>query len=388
MYNSYNRQFQLPQRKSFFLFGARQTGKSTLLDKLLQKKEVLKFDFLEAASQLRYTTQPDLFYLEVEKFIKTAKQPVIFVDEVQKVPAILDQVHRHLYKNPQVQFILTGSSARKLRRSGANMLAGRAWEYNLFPLTHLELADDFELNKVLGRGSLPPVFQFDEAEATQFLQSYVSVYLKEEILDEALVRNIAPFNRFLEIAADENGNLINHSNISNDVGVVSKTIQDYYQILEDTLIATRVLPYLKGSERKRVSRQSRYYFFDVGVVNALCKRSGGDAQSGTRLYGRQFEHFVFLEIKRHHAYHGNKVSLFHWRDNNEREVDVVMEFADKLVAVEIKAKEHVSSDDLKGLKTFSKLYSSARLVCLCLTPRPYEVDGVEVVHWKELGNLG
>lgn len=378
----YKRNFSLPNQQSFFLFGPRQTGKSTLLDELLVGKEVLKFDFLEPSTQLRYATRPELFQSEVETFGKTKNQPVVFVDEVQKVPHVLDQVHLLLSKNPRMQFVLTGSSARKLKRSGANMLAGRAFEYHLFPLTHSELGADFNLNKVLGRGSLPIVFQYDEQTATKFLSSYVSVYLKEEILDEALVRNIAPFNRFLEIAADENGRLINYSNISNDVGVASKTIQDYYQILEDTLIAYRVLPYLKGSERKRVSKQSRYYLFDTGVTNSLCKRTAADAEPGTKLYGRQFEQFIFLEIKRWSSYLGLNISLFHWRDSNDREVDIVIEMADKLLAIEVKAKDHVTREDIKDLKTFAKLHGDAKLVCLCLSPQPYELDGILVTPWQ------
>lgn len=378
----YQRHFSLPSFPvSFFLFGPRQTGKSTLVDRLLSGKSALKFDFLKTEVALLYKSNPKLFRSHAEKFIQDQEQPLIVIDEVQKVPEILDNVQLLMHENKQVQFILTGSSARKLKRGGANLLGGRAIEYHLYPLTFSELGKNFDLHQILGRGSLPSIVDLETSLAEQILRTYVSIYMKEEIMDEALVRNIVPFNRFLEIAADQNGQLTNYTNIASDVGIASKTIQAYYQILEDTLVCTRVLPYLRGA-RRRLNQQSKYYFFDTGVTNLLCKHSIKPPVPATSLFGRLFEHYIFLEFQRLAHYFHDPISIYHWRDSNDNEVDLIIEGADELLAIEIKSRESVSARDLKGLFRFGKDYPQAKLICLSTTEHPYRLEQVEVHPWK------
>ncbi len=380
----YKRQFELiGNRQSFFLFGPRQTGKSTLIDALTQGQRVFKIDFLETETVLKYKTNPSLFRSEAEKFIQTQERPIFFIDEVQKVPEILDGVQKLLFQYPQSQFILTGSSARKLKQGGANLLAGRAIKFHLHPLTHLEIGQNFDLNKYLGRGSLPPIVDLDEVSAQRILQPYTATYLQEEIIHEALVRNVVPFSRFLEIAADQNGEMVNYSNIARDVGIASKTVQDYYQILEDTLICFRLLPFLKGA-RKRLIKHSKYYFFDLGVTNTLCKRPIGPANPGTSLYGRLFEHFIIMEVLRLSDYFEKNFSLYHWRNAQQAEVDLIIESSKGLMACEIKAKEVIHSQDVKGLKKFAEDYPNAQLICISLASHRYDLEEkIQVWPWRE-----
>lgn len=382
----YNRHFSLPSGQiSFFLFGPRQTGKSTLLDNLLKENNTLKIDLLDNTTALRYKTKPELFKSELKTFIKENKKPNIFIDEVQKIPELLDMVHLIMHKHKQARFILSGSSARKLKRGGANMLGGRAIEYHLYPLTFLELNDQFQLQKVLTRGSLPAIYDLESSIVSDVLYSYITTYLKEEIIDEAIVRQIAPFNRFLELAADHNGQLINYANIASDVGISSKTIQAYFQILEDTLICYRVLPYIRGA-RKRLKKQSKYYFFDIGISNALCKNNLHESLPGSILYGRQFEHFIFLEILRLAHYYKIPVSIYHWRDSNDNEVDFVIETTKGLMAIEVKSKEIVNKKDLKGLTRFGKDYPHAQMFCVSRSPQKYKIETINVVPWKTFFN--
>lgn len=375
----------LPFKKnSVFLFGPRQVGKSTLIKHLLAEENYIEIDLLKNEVLLKYKANPELLRSEIEFLAKKKDRIYIFIDEVQKCPEILDEVHWLIERfDKQIIFILTGSSARKLKRTSVNMLAGRAWRFFLFPLTHIELGNRFNLKNVLLKGSLPPVVDDEAKDAFRTLNSYVQVYLKEEILNEAIVRNIGAFSKFLDIAADQSGKIVNYSTIARDTGVSSKTIKGYYQILEDTLIAIRLEPFLK-SARKRLVMHPKYYLFDTGVINAVNGRISISSVTGSSIYGMLFEHFIILEVYRLIHYAEKPYRIFHWRSSHGAEVDLVVESADNLWAIEIKSSPLVKSGNLKGLKSFLKDHSNARPLCVSNCDRPYSAGEIPVIPWKLL----
>jgi len=372
-------------RKSFFLFGPRQVGKSTMVKMALAEKKYVDINLLKSETLLRYKASPDLLRREMEFQLKREDSLIVFIDEIQKAPALLDEIHYLLeeYKN-RLFFILTGSSARKLKRSSVNMLAGRAWEFFLFPLTHLELGGPlFSLDDMLLKGSLPPIVNEDLTDCFRTLRSYTNTYLKEEILDEALVRNIPAFSKFLTIAADQSGEVVNYSNIARETGVSSKTVQGYYQILEDTLITLKLEPYLK-SARKRLVRHPKYFLFDPGVINSICGRTTPESIKAPRIYGRLFEHFVILEMFRILSYWEVNCRFYHWRSAHGAEVDLVVEKDSELWAIEIKSNPVVHSRDLRGLQSFAADYPSARALCVTTAEQPYLAGNIEVIPWQML----
>jgi predicted AAA+ superfamily ATPase len=372
------------KRNSVFLFGPRQVGKSTLVRYLLSGEEHLEINLLKGDVFLKYKTNPSRLRTECEFLAKEKKQFFVFIDEIQKCPELLDEVHHLIEKfGRKILFILTGSSARKLKKASVNMLAGRAWQFFLFPFTHLEVGKNFDLEDALTRGTLPPVIDESTEDAFRTLKAYVQTYLKEEILDEAIVRNIGAFSRFLDIAADQSGRIVNFSTIARDTGVSSKTIQGYYQILEDTLIAVKLEPYLK-SARKRIIKHPKYYLFDIGVVNAIIGRVSISSVKGTTIYGMLFEHFVILEVIRLIHYAEKSYRMYHWRSTHGAEVDVVIETADALWAIEIKSSPTVRPGDLTGLRSFTKDYSNARPLCVSTCDQPYMAGNIAVIPWKLL----
>ncbi len=375
-------------RKSFFLFGPRQVGKSTMVKMALAEKKYLDINLLKSETLLRYKSSPDLLRREIEFQLKREDSLTIFIDEIQKAPALLDEIHYLLeeYKN-RLFFILTGSSARKLKRSSVNMLAGRAWEFFLFPLTHIELGSLFLLDDILLKGSLPPIINEDSVDCFRTLRAYTNTYLKEEILDEALVRNIPAFSKFLTIAADQSGEVVNYSNIARETGVSSKTVQVYYQILEDTLITLKLEPYLK-SARKRLVRHPKYFLFDTGVINSICGRTTPGSIKVPSIYGRLFEHFVILEIFRILSYGEVNCRFYHWRSAHGAEVDLVLEKDNDLWAIEMKSNPVVHSRDLRGLQSFVADYPSARAVCVTTAEQPYLAGNIDVIPWQLLFESG
>jgi predicted AAA+ superfamily ATPase len=377
------RMIDLPfRRRSIFLFGPRQVGKSTLVKCLLADRDYLEIDLLKRDVLLKYKTNPDMLRAETEFLARSKGKIFIFIDEIQKCPELLDEVHYLIEKfRGRVSFVLTGSSARKLKRVSVNMLAGRAWQYFLFPFTHVELREKFDLDEVLLRGTLPPIIDEPLEDAFRTLRSYVQTYLKEEILDEAIVRNIGAFSRFLDMAADQSGKIVNCSTISREAGVSSKTIKGYYQILEDTLIAVRLEPYLK-SARKRLTVHPKYYLFDLGVINALNGRTSVSSVRGATVYGMLFEHFIVLETYRLIQYTEKPIRIFHWRSAYGAEVDMVLEEGDHLWAVEIKSSRVVKSGDLRGLKAFRDDHPRARCLCVSTCDTPYMVGEVPVIPWR------
>jgi uncharacterized protein len=380
----YSRELRLPlDEQSCFLFGPRQTGKTTLLAMLCAERPRFDVTLLNTEVLLNYTREPGRFRREVAYWAERNLGGIVVVDEIQKLPALLDEVH-HLLDSlgGRVTFVMTGSSARKLKRSSANMLGGRAWPYALFPLTCRELGSDFDFTAALRFGTLPPVIGRTDGYCCRFLKAYTQTYLKEEILQEALVRNMPAFSRFLELAADQSGSQVNYTNFAAETGVASKTIREYYQVLEDTLVAFAVPPFMR-SARKRLTTHPIYHLFDLGVCNALCGRLQSLPLRGTTAFGRLFEQFVVLELKRLLAYREKDWTLHYWRTSHGAEVDIVLDTGNGVWAVEIKSGEVIRPSELRGLRAFRDDHPDARLLCVGDLDRPFKLGEIECLPWRD-----
>lgn len=333
--------------QSIFLFGARQTGKSTLLKNKF--KDAIFFDLLDSDLGNRLRRRPALLY---ETLKNKAADTLVIIDEIPEIPQLLNEVHR-LISEKQLIFILCGSSARKLKRKGQNTLGGRAIPYYLYPLVSAEIPE-FNLAKALQDGMIPD--HYKAKKPRQRLSAYIDIYLKEEILQKALVRNLSYFERFLEVAALTNGEMVNYNNVATDCGISASTVKEYFSILQDTLIGYMVPAYAKTVKRALI-QAPRFYFFDVGVVNHLLHRN--DLLPGTPEYGHAFEHFVILEIIAFLSYHRKEERLSYWRTYNGAEVDAII--GDKL-AVEIKSADEALPKHLKGLKAFGEEHPECRRI--------------------------
>ncbi len=378
-----DRILKLPEKHSFFVFGPRQTGKSTLLAQKFTASKTIYYDLLKTEEYHRLSTNPHIFREEV--LARAPEVTHVVIDEVQRIPDLLNEVH-HLLENPGAPyFCLSGSSARKLKRSHANLLAGRAWTCHLYPLTHKELADKFSLNKALNLGTLPSVYLADsEQEAQRTLRAYVETYLKEGIEAEALTRNFGSFLRFLTLAADNSGNIINYSTIARECGISYQTVKEYFKILEDTLIGFFLLPYAR-STRKRLIKHPKFYFFDTGVLRALKKTITVPLQPRTDEYGRSFEHFCLLEVIRLASYYESDYQFSFYCNSNKAEVDLVVETPKKeIFAIEIKASEQPQSDSFRGLKSFKELCPRAVLLCASRAPHRRQLEDVAVLPWQDI----
>ena len=366
------------------MFGPRQVGKSTLVKHLLTDMDCLEIDLLKSDILLKYKKNPSLLRAEIEFLLRNKDNVFVFIDEIQKCPELLNDVHYLIEKfKGKLSFILTGSSARKLKRVSVNMLAGRAWRFFLFPFTHVELGQRFNIDDALLRGTLPPVINESLEDGFRTLTAYAQTYLKEEILDEAIVRDIGAFSRFLDMAADQSGKIVNFSTIARETGVSGKTVKGYYQILEDTLIAIKLEPYLK-SARKRLTIHPKYYLFDIGVVNAINGRTSISSVKGSTIYGMLFEHFVILETYRLIHYAEKSYRIFHWRSSHGAEVDMVVEANDGLWAIEIKSSQIVKSGILKGLRSFMEDHPDAKPLCVSICDTPYMAGDIPVIPWRTL----
>jgi uncharacterized protein len=371
---TFPREVALPARSSCLLLGPRQTGKSTLVRGRLERG-AFSVDLLEHDAFLRYSKDPGLFRHEAELKIRRGARTV-FVDEVQKVPALLDEVHA-LLQSTRARFILTGSSARKLRRGGTNLLAGRAALRRLHPLTLREQGDHFDLGRQLRFGGLPPVVSSRRAEAVDILAAYAETYLREEILAEAIVRNFGAFGRFLDVAAAQAGDLVSYSAIARDAGVSTRTVSEYFQILEDTLIAFRLEPWAR-SPRARLVRHPRFYFFDTGVLSALERRLTAPVDPRER--GRLFEHWVVQECRARIDYAGSEARLFFWRTHNGAEVDLLVEKHGKLqAAIEIKALRRVAAADVSGLRSFGDAHPGVPRLVVTASGEEHRLGDLQVV---------
>ena len=351
-------------RRSIFLFGPRQTGKSTLVRLALPEAEY--FDLLEADTFRELSARPE--------YMRQTLRPssrIVVIDEVQKLPSLLDEVHLLIERNKRLRFVLTGSSARKLKRGGANLLAGRAWVCRLHPLVAAEIPADRLLDRI-NRGSLPAILDSDEYR--EDLRAYVGTYLQEEVQAEGLARSIGNFSRFLEVAGLSNGEQINFTAVGSDVGLSPNTIREYYQILEDTLVG-HLLPPFQGTTKRKPVATAKFYLFDVGVANAL--RRTGKIERGSDAYGRALEHLVFLELRSYLDYARSEERLTYWRSRSQFEVDFMIE---DRVAVEVKAKPRVNRRDYKGILALSEELDLERRIVVCgESRRRRDEDGVEIV---------
>lgn len=357
---------------TFFLWGARQTGKSTLLRQKFPQD--LWIDLLKADEFRRYSEHPE--YLRTELIGNKTNKRVI-IDEIQKVPQLLDEVH-WLIENKDIVFGLCGSSARKLKRGHVNLLGGRAIRYELLGLTSVELGKDFELHRIMNHGYLPRHYQ--SQKPLNLLRSYVSNYLREEIAFEGLVRNLPSFSRFLDIAALSDTEPVNFSNIARDCGVSSHTVKEYFQILEDTLLG-RWLPSYRKKPKRRIIQSSKFYFSDVGVVNTLAKR--GKVQVGSYAFGKAFENWIFHELTTWNHYSQNFLDLSYWRLTSGIEVDFIL--GDMKIAIEAKSVEKVTSDHTKGLHQLKKDHPEIKTrILVCLEKKVRQTaDGVLILPYKD-----
>lgn len=363
----------LPPRQSAFLWGARKTGKSTYLRTVFP--DSLTFDLLQTDVMIDMAKRPALLREQVLAGPARQLQAPIIIDEVQKVPQLLDEIH-WLIEHKRLRFILCGSSARKLRRGRTNLLGGRAWRYEMHPLVSAEIPQ-LDLLRVLNRGLVP--VHYLAAEYRRSLDAYVRDYLKEEVFDEGLTRNVPAFSRFFDAMAYSHGELTNFANIARDCGVDAKTVKEYYQILVDTLLGTFIEPYKKRQERQVITKAARFYLFDVGVAGAVTKRHLAGERGEE--FGRAFEHFILMEILAHRSYRNVGYDVHFWRTKSGLEVDFILGRGE--VAIEVKGTSRVDSTDFRGLRAFVDDHHPRRAILVCNERNPRVHDGVDVLPWRE-----
>ena len=356
------------QEESVFLFGARQTGKTTLLLKLFPNSHF--YDLLESDTYERLRRNPALLRQELAA---AGKDELVIIDEIQLIPELLNEVH-WLIVRQGIHFILSGSSARKLKRKGVNTLGGRAVRNVLYPLVSSEIPD-FDLIKAVNRGMLPTHYLASgDRQLLKRQQTYISVYLKEEVAAEALVRRLASFSRFMEVAALTDGEIVNYSNIAQDCGVDAKTVKEYFAIFEETLIGYMV-PAFRRTVKRRLNQSPRFYYFDVSLPNYLLHRN--NMEPGSDDFGHAFEHLMIQEIIAYLGYHDIDNALSYWHTYTGYEVDAVL--GDAEVAIEFKSVTEVQSRHLRGLKAFHEEHTDARLVIVSLDVAPRVFNDVEVM---------
>lgn len=357
------------QDDSVFLWGARQVGKSTLVKKLFPN--AIFYDLLKSDEYYRLMRRPQLLREELLSFDENT---LVVIDEIQKIPALLDEVH-WLIVNNGIRFVLCGSSARKLKRVGTNLLGGRALSVSLFPLVSAEIPD-FDLFHAINNGMIPRHYMSKNPQKR--LEAYIGVYLKEEIQEEAVVRQLSSFNRFLDVAAQCDGEMINYTNIAQDCGVSAVTIKEYFNILEQTLIGY-MIPAFTLTKKRRAITTRKFYYFDIGVVNHLLNRS--NLQPGSIDFGHAFEHFMIQEIIAYLSYYEKKEKLSYWRTAGGYEVDAII--GDARVAIEFKSSDEVQSKHTKGLKAFEEDFPETRKIIVSLDRNKRILNGIEVIPATE-----
>jgi len=355
----------LLQKKSHFLFGPRQTGKTSLIRHSL--KEVRSYDLLDTSVYLALSQNPGRIAQEL-----APRDKVVVVDEIQLLPVLLNEIHR-LIEERGIRFLLTGSSARKLRRGGVNLLGGRARIKYMHPLTSLELGNQFDLFKAIERGLLPSIYLSDDPRAD--LEAYTGSYLQQEIVAEGRTRNIPAFSRFLKVAALYNGTVVNFTNVANDAQVPRTTVYEYFEILKDTLLLYELPAWRKSKKRKPLT-SSKYYFFDVGVVAAL---QGREFRTETPEFGEAFETYLMHELVSYRDYISGE-PLTYWRSTSGFEVDFIL---GDHTAIEVKAKENLSNHDLKSLRSLGEEKKLKRYLCVSLEPRRRNVENLTVLPLRE-----
>lgn len=366
-----NRIYQLNKEleDSIFLFGARQTGKSTALRQQFPRE--IYIDLLNSEVRNRLERRPSLLY---EMLKDKAEGTIVIIDEIPEVPTLLNEVHR-LISEKNLRFVLCGSSARKLKRKGTNTLGGRAYPVFFHPLVSAELPD-LDIDRAVNYGMIPSHCLAKNPERR--LSAYIDVYLKEEIKEESLVRNLLAFQRFLEVAAISNGEILNNRNIAQECGVNASTVSSYFDILEDTLVGYRIPAYTKVVQRRLV-QAPRFYFFDVGVANYLMHRSR--LVRGTPEYGHAFEHLVIQELIAYMHYTHQDERISYWRTYAGTEVDVII--GDARIAIEIKSVEEVLPKHLKGLKSFGEEHPNCRRIIVSHDIIPRRIGDIECIPVKD-----
>jgi len=359
-------EINLPVNRSAFLWGPRKTGKTYWINK--HYKDGIIIDLLKTDVFADYASRPSLLRERYQTY-----QGLVVIDEIQMVPDLLNEIH-WLIENSDASFLMTGSSARKLRRGHANLLGGRAWRYTMAPLTYGE-TKGFDLEQVITSGLLPP--HFLSPDPVQDLRSYVADYLKEEIAAEAVVQSMPTFSEFLRVASLTSGELLNYTNVGRETGVSAKVVRNYFQILEDTLLGFRTSPWRKAKNRRLIETE-KFYLFDVGVTNYLSRRS---PRIGTPEFGKSFEHYILMELKAYQAYRNPELDILYWRTSSGYEVDFILD--DMKLAVEVKASGKIHSGHTRGLKALQEEYSIGRVVIVSLEKHPRRFDSsIEVLPWQ------
>lgn len=376
-----NREIKLPKDNSFFLFGARGTGKTYLLRERFEARTSYYIDLLNPDHSETFNLRPRTLTEQL-----AALKPEIdwvIIDEIQKAPKLLDIVHQQI-ESSRFKFALTGSSARKLRHGSANLLAGRAFVLHLFPLTAREIGERFSLQSALAWGTLPRAVMIESDEDRRdFLRSYAHTYLQEEITQEQIVRRLDPFRRFLIVAAQMSGQILNFTKIAREIGSSTVTVQSYFQILEDTLIGSLVEPFHE-SVRKRQRGNPKFYFFDTGVQRALNNTLQVELAPQTYAFGVAFEYFIVNEIHRLHAYGKKDYRLSYLRTKDGVEIDLIIERPGmKRALVEIKSAERITDEDIRSLTILGKDVPNSEAFCLSRDPNAKNIGAVSCLPWQE-----
>jgi len=374
---------KLPANRSAFLWGARQTGKSYFLKHYFKKS--VYYDLLDTHQVMRFIKAPYLLREEILTLGNKLKAPII-IDEIQKIPELLNEVH-WLIENAQAQFILCGSSTRKLKAHGINLLGGRAWQYNFYPLLQKEIPS-FSLLRALKHGLIPNNYLAEEKYINDYLQGYIDVYLTDEIRNEGLVRNLPGFAGFLDIAGITNGEMINANNIARDCGINRATVKDYYQILIDTLLGYFIYPYSKKIKRDIIAATPKFYLFDVGIANYLAKQAV-TGLAGT-VAGKSFEHFLLMELIAFRGLKRKQFTITYWRTKTGLEVDFIL--GNAAAAIEVKISDTVHKQDLKGLIAFCEEHPQVKAIVVSQDPKPRMLeikDGltISILPWKNFLKL-
>lgn len=362
------------ENKSLFLFGPRQTGKSSFIKNQLMNNDIAMFwTLLDGRLRLKVLADPSILRQEVE--VRNLRDCIIIIDEIQKCPELLDEVH-FLIEERNIRFLLTGSSARKLRSSGVNLLGGRATQRHFHPFNFAEIGNhpNYNLSYIFEHGLLPSMFLSSDIE--EDLSAYVDTYLTEEIAAEGFSRNIPNFARFLTVASVSNSQLINYTNIASDSQVPVQTVKQWFQVLEDTLLGYQVESFTNTKKRKAITT-SKFYFFDIGIARAL--RNIPTPKENTTEFGEYFEHLICMELKSWIDYKHPRSKLTYWRSNSNMEVDFCI---DEEIAIEVKSSSNVTEKHLKGLKALREEGIFKRYVVVCQEEHPRITDGIEILPWK------
>lgn len=368
---------------SFFMFGARGVGKTSLLKKLLPESEsVLWFNLLDDVLYTELMINPEVFEQRINA--QNKKLEWVVIDEVQRVPKILNSVHK-LIEEKKIKFALTGSSARKLKKNAANLLGGRALINYLHPLTAFELGDSFDLNEILNWGSLPYVINTSEELAKkEILKSYIAVYLRQEIKEEQIVRQLDPFVRFLEVAAQHNGKIVNAAKIGRESGVETSSILRYFEILCDTLVGFYLEPY-HTSVRKIQSAKAKFYFFDIGVKRALENSLESKVIPQTFAFGNNFEHFFILECIRLNDYYRTSYRFYYTATKDNVEIDLIVQFPNKNIwCLEIKSSNKVDETAFTYASSLAKELKTKKFIVVSLEEKSRLYKEIEIHHWKDV----